>query len=90
MSRAVDGETGGTERFSAEHECQLCRLRDYRGDDINDRGGIVTTHREGGGTKTIHCCERCADELFGVHNWTSHDDRSVDTETPQDGGRRDV
>jgi len=80
----TDGGTdmGGTERFPPEHECQLCRPLDYRRDDINDREGIVTIRREDGGIKIIHSCERCADELFGAHDWTSYgdvDDRSVDT-----------
>lgn len=63
----------GEECFPPEHECQLCRPLDYRGDDINDREGIVTIAREDGGTKTIHCCKRCADGLFGTHDWTSYD-----------------
>jgi len=78
-----DSYVGDTERFPPEHECQLCRPLEYRGDDINDREGIVTIRQEDGGIKTIHCCERCADELFGVHNWTSSDDRSVDTKGDQ-------
>jgi len=82
--------TGNTEvstnRFPPEHECELCRLLDYRGDGINDRDGIVTIFREDGGTKAIHCCERCADELFGSHNWTGYDDldeRLVDGNSKQ-------
>jgi len=63
-----------TKRYPPEHECQLCRALDYRGDDINDREGVLTIRREDGGIKAIHCCERCADELFGDHNWTSYDD----------------
>jgi len=64
----------GTERYPPKHECELCRLLDYRGDDINDRSGIVTVRRDDGGIKTIDCCERCADELFETSNWTSYDD----------------
>jgi hypothetical protein len=59
-------------RFPPEHECQLCRLLGYREDDINDREGIATIAREGGGTKAIHCCKRCADELFETHDWTEY------------------
>lgn len=80
---------GVTERFPPEHECQLCRLLDYRDDEINDRAGIVTVAREDGGTKTIHACERCPDELFGAHDWTSYDDlddRYEDTDTDDTGG----
>ena len=64
----------GTERYPPKHECELCRLLDYRGGDINDHSGIVTVPRDDGGIKTIDCCERCADELFETSNWTSYDD----------------
>ena len=82
----------GSERFPPEYECQLCRPLNYRGDDINDKAGIVTISREDGGTKTIHCCRRCPDELFPSHNWTSYEDldgRSVDTDAdhPTEGQR---
>jgi hypothetical protein len=39
--------------------------------------------------KTIYCCERCADEFFGTHNWTSYDDIadcSMDTGTVRNRG----
>lgn len=78
--------SGGNERFPPKDECELCRLLDYRGREINDRDGIVTIAREDGGTKTIHCCKRCADELFGVHDWTDYDDLegcSLDAENCQ-------
>lgn len=87
-----DKDTSGTNHFPPEHECQLCRPLDYRGDDINAKQGIVTIAREDGGTKTIHCCERCADELFESHDWTSYDDldgREVGTGTNQSGGDSD-
>ena len=60
---------GDTERYPPRHECELCRLLDYRGDNINGHNGIVTITREDGGTKTIRCCKRCADELFDSHDW---------------------
>jgi hypothetical protein len=69
-----DGSTSDTKRFPPESECQLCRLLDYRGDEINDHNGICTIAREDGGTKIIRCCKRCADELFGTHDWTSYED----------------
>jgi len=86
ITMSSEQSSSGTERFPPKHECPLCRLLNYRGDDINDREGIVTVAREDGGTKTIHSCKRCADELFGTHDWTSYedlDDRSVDTDTDQ-------
>lgn len=64
----------GSKRFPPESECQLCRPLGYRGDEINDKQGVVTIARDGGGTETIHCCERCADELWKSHDWTSYDD----------------
>lgn len=69
----TEQSTDDTERFPPEHECQLCRPLGYRGDEINDHEGIVTVAREDGGTKIIRCCERCADELFDTHDWTSYD-----------------
>jgi len=81
-------DEGGTERFPPKHECQLCRPLEYRGDDINDREGVVTVTREDGGTKTIHCCKRCADELFGTHDWTSYDELDAQA-VGTDGGDDD-
>lgn len=62
-------------RVARDNECQLCRLLDYYPDDINEPEGVATVQREGGGTKTIHCCKRCADELWGEkgHDWTPYD-----------------
>lgn len=51
-------------------ECQLCRLLDYRGDDINEPEGQTAIAREDGGTKIIWCCERCHDELFGTPDFS--------------------
>lgn len=45
-------------------ECQLCRPLDYRGDEINEPEGMAEVGREDGGTKIVHCCGRCAVELF--------------------------
>lgn len=56
---------------SIPDECQLCRLLDYRGDDINEPEGMATVSREDGGTKIIWCCERCADELWPTHDFTA-------------------
>lgn len=53
-------------------ECQLCRPMDYRGDEINPPGGIVTVRNDDGGLKLVHCCERCADELFDDHDFATY------------------
>lgn len=45
-------------------ECQLCRLLDYRGDEINEPEGSVTVAREDGGDKFVYCCRRCSEEMF--------------------------
>jgi len=73
---------GGTERsrglpvrVERDNECQLCRLLDYRDDEINEPQGTVVIPRDDGGLKTIHCCERCADELWGDESgWMPYDD----------------
>lgn len=67
--------------MNGDDECQLCRLHDYRGDEINKPEGIATVPREDGGTKTIHCCERCADELWDEHDFTPY------SQLATDGGR---
>ena len=62
-------------RVERDNECQLCRLLDYRGDGINEPEGAVVIPRCDGGIKTIHCCKRCADELWGDESgWTPYDD----------------
>ena len=58
----------GTPHERIPDECQLCRLLDYRGDAINAPEGIDEVARDDGGTKLIHCCERCARELFGARS----------------------
>lgn len=58
---------------SIPDECQLCRPLDYRGDEIAEPEGMVTVEREDGGTKIIHCCRRCADELFTGHDFSEYD-----------------
>lgn len=57
---------------SVRDDCQLCRLLDYRGNEIKEPEGIATVAREDGGTKTIHCCRRCADELWSTHDFSSY------------------
>jgi hypothetical protein len=82
MERSEDGLPIRVER---DNECQLCRLLDYRGDGINEPEGTVVIPRDDGGLKTIHCCERCADELWGDDSgWTPYDDGELVT----DGGKR--
>lgn len=54
-------------------ECQLCRPLDYRGDEINSPEGMTAVARDDGGTKIIHCCRRCADELFTNHDFTRYE-----------------
>lgn len=53
-------------------ECQLCRLMDYRDDEINPPGGIVTMSNADDDLKLVHCCERCADELFDDHDFAPY------------------
>ena len=67
-----DTSAGGSERDSIPDECQLCRLLDYRGDEINEPEGMVEVSRDDGGTKIVHCCERCADELFTTPGFTRY------------------
>jgi hypothetical protein len=55
-------------------ECQLCRPLDYRGDEINEPEGMVEVGRDDGGTKIIHCCERCAHELFSSPGFSAYED----------------
>lgn len=58
-----------------DNECQLCRLLDHRSEEINEPEGTVVIPRDDGGLKTIHCCYRCADELWGNESgWTPYDD----------------
>jgi len=68
---ATDG--GTPTRDAIPEECQLCRLLGYRGDDINDPEGKVRVARDDGGTKIIHCCRRCPDELFTSHDFSRYD-----------------
>jgi len=69
-----DRSTSDTERETIPEECQLCRLLDYRGDDINEPEGMVEVARDDGGTKIVHSCERCAHELFrGGGGWTAYE-----------------
>jgi len=79
-------------RVERDNECQLCRLLDYRGDEINGPEGTVVIPRDDGGLKTIHCCERCADELWGDESgWTPYGDGNLVTdggETLGDGSDR--
>lgn len=44
-------------------ECQLCRLLDYRGDDINDPTHSTMIANDGGGIKFIYACRRCFEEM---------------------------
>lgn len=54
-------------------ECQLCRILDYRGKEINNPEGMTEVARADGGTKIIHCCERCCDELFDMRLFSRYD-----------------
>lgn len=70
-----DGEMAGY-----PNECQLCRLLDYRGDDINAPTHSIEVAREDGGTKIVYLCERCAEEM----GWA--DDPTLERLTLADGG----
>lgn len=55
-----------TARVGIPDECQLCRLLDYRGDDINEPTHSTEIATAEGGTKIIYHCERCSLELWGT------------------------
>lgn len=44
-------------------ECQLCRLLDYRGVEINAPSHSIEVAREDGGIKIVYLCQRCATEM---------------------------
>jgi len=44
-------------------ECQLCRLLEYRGDEINAPSHSIEVRREDGGIKIVYLCQRCASEM---------------------------
>jgi hypothetical protein len=60
----------------------------YRGNEINEPEGIATIPEEDGGTKTIHCCQRCPDELWDDHEWTPYE--SVETDGGEPDGSEDT
>lgn len=84
-----DKSSGLPTKVERDNECQLCRLLDYRDDEINEPEGIATIPREDGGTKTIHCCERCPDELWDEHDWTPYESIETDGGEPP-GGSEDA
>jgi hypothetical protein len=45
-------------------ECQLCRVNDRRGEEINAPEVSVQVARDDGGTKFVYCCRPCLDETF--------------------------
>lgn len=55
-------------------ECQLCRINDRRGDDINPPEVTVQVARDDGGTKFVYCCRQCLEETFSANE----DDPNVD------------
>ncbi|AHG00940.1 hypothetical protein HALLA_11930 [Halostagnicola larsenii XH-48] len=61
------------ERENLPPQCQLCQLLDYRGDFINEPEGMVEVARDDGGSKIVHCCERCAEELFDDPEFTAYE-----------------
>lgn len=68
--------TAGTDRGCIPGECQLCRLLDYRGDEVNGPTLSIEVRREDGGVKIVFLCERCADEM----GWA--DDPTLDPINP--------
>ena len=79
-SDSPEHEDGPPTRIDRDNECQLCRPLDYRDEEINEPEGIATVKREDGGMKTIHCCKRCADGLWGEdeHDWTAYESVATD------------
>jgi hypothetical protein len=77
---------GGVEREKTPDECELCRLVGYRGDTISEPEGMVIVAREDGGTKIVHCCEGCSDEVFSAPVFCEYD-WSVEPENQQEADR---
>lgn len=50
-------------RDTIPEECQLCRLLEYRGDEINEPSHSIEVSREDGGIKIVYLCQRCANEM---------------------------
>ncbi|WP_135666647.1 hypothetical protein [Halorhabdus rudnickae] len=63
-------------------ECQLCRPLEYRGEDLNSPEGMVEIARIDGGAKIIHCCRRCAEELFTNPDFTEYDTDTAPEQPP--------
>ena len=73
-----DNELTVTDRDKIPEECQLCRPRGYRNNEIGHPEGMVEVTRDDGGTKIVHCCRRCSNELFSNPDFSTYDEPVVD------------
>lgn len=70
----------GVEPTDTPDECPLCRRLGYKGNLVREPAGSVEMVRTDGGKESLHCCERCADEVFPESVFTPYD-QSDDMDT---------